>query len=193
MSHEYPINVLCTTLAVSASGYHAWAQRAPSPRAQANAALLPLIAEAHRESRQTYGSPRITRWLLDHSQPCGRVRVARLMRQAGLNRRQRRRFRPCVPMPCGWPTSLLWRRRKASSMWPGFGPVQPPLHRLGDGRHVAHHAALGRAGHGAHATPPDRRVAPSFRLGRPICQPQILTAAGTSRGDVEHEPTRQLL
>lgn len=94
MSDEYPVNVLCATLDVSASGYHAWAHRAPSLRMQANAALLPLIAQAHRESRQTYGSPRITHWLRDHGQPCGRVRVARLMRQAGLNRRPRRRFRP---------------------------------------------------------------------------------------------------
>ncbi len=94
MSHEYPIHVLCATLDVSASGYHAWARRAPSLRATANAALMPLIAEAYRHSRQTYGSPRITHWLRDHGQPCGRVRVARLMRQAGINRRPRRRFRP---------------------------------------------------------------------------------------------------
>ena len=94
MSHEYPVNVLCATLEVSASGYHAWTQRPPSRRTQANAALLPLIVEAYRTSRQTYGSPRITHWLHDHGQPCGRVRVARLMRQAGVNRRPRRRFRP---------------------------------------------------------------------------------------------------
>ena len=94
LSHDYPVQVLCATLDVSPSGYHAWAHRAPSLRAKANAALLPLIHAAHRESRQTYGSPRITHWLHDHGQPCGRVRVARLMRQAGLNRRGRRRFRP---------------------------------------------------------------------------------------------------
>jgi putative transposase len=94
MSHEYPINVLCATLGVSASGYHAWTLRAPSARAQANVALLPLITEAYRESRQTYGSPRITHWLRTHGQPCSRGRVAKLMRQAGVNRRPRRRFRP---------------------------------------------------------------------------------------------------
>jgi len=94
MSHEYSVNLLCATLEVSASGYHAWTRRAPSQRAQANAALLPLITEAYRESRQTYGSPRITHWLRNHGQPCGRVRVARLMRQAGINRRPRHRFRP---------------------------------------------------------------------------------------------------
>ena len=94
MSHEYSVNVLCATLAVSASGYHAWASRAPSRRAQANATLPPLIQQAHQASRQTYGSPRITRWLRDHGQTCGRVRVAKLMRQAAINRRPRRRFRP---------------------------------------------------------------------------------------------------
>jgi transposase InsO family protein len=94
MSQEYPIQELCAVLAVSRSGYHAWVARVPSARAQANATLLALIQEAHRESRQTYGSPRVTRWLWQRGQRCGRVRVARLMRQAGLSHRGRRRFRP---------------------------------------------------------------------------------------------------
>jgi len=94
MSQEYPIRELCAVLAVSRSGYHAWVGRVPSARAQANAALLALIQEAQRESRQTYGSPRVTRWLWQRGQRCGRVRVARLMRQAGLSHHGRRRFRP---------------------------------------------------------------------------------------------------
>ena len=69
MSAEYSVNRLCATLEVSPSGYHAWLRRAPSQRAQANADLLPLISQAHRESRQTYGSPRITHWLHQHGQP----------------------------------------------------------------------------------------------------------------------------
>lgn len=94
MHAEYPIDQLCATLAVTRSGYHAWVRRAPGIRAQANAALLPLIAQAHRESRQTYGSPRIRIWLRHRGQHCGRRRVARLMQVAGLNSRPRRRFRP---------------------------------------------------------------------------------------------------
>ena len=85
---------MCALLQVSRSGYHAWVQRAPSVRDRANARLLSLIQQAHRESRQTYGSPRVTRWLWQRGQRCGRVRVARLMRQAGLSHRWRRRFRP---------------------------------------------------------------------------------------------------
>ena len=56
--------------------------------------MLPLITEAYEESRKTYGSPRITHWLRARGQTCSRVRVAKLMRQAGVNRRLRRRFRP---------------------------------------------------------------------------------------------------
>jgi len=94
MHAEYPIDQLCATLAVTRSGYHAWVSRAPGVRAQANAALLPLIAKAHRESRQTYGSPRIRIWLQEHGQSCGRQRISKLMRVAGLSSRPRRRFRP---------------------------------------------------------------------------------------------------
>ena len=94
MHDEYAIDQLCATLAVTRSGYHAWAGRLPGPRAQANTALLPPIAQAHRESRQTYGSPRVQHWLQQHGQPCGRHRVARLMRSVGLRRQSRRRFRP---------------------------------------------------------------------------------------------------
>lgn len=94
MQTEYSIAELCGTLNVTRSGYHAWAGRQPGVRAQANAALLPLITQAHRESRQTYGSPRILNWLHQHGQRCGRTRIARLMRSAGLSSRPRRRFRP---------------------------------------------------------------------------------------------------
>ena len=94
MHDEYPLEQLCATLAVARSGYPAWAGRLPGPRAQANLALLPLIAQAHQESRQTYGSPRVQHWLQQHGQQCGRHRVARLMRLVGLCSQSRRRFRP---------------------------------------------------------------------------------------------------
>jgi putative transposase len=94
MQTEYSIAELCGTLNVTRSGYHAWASREPGFRAQANATLLPLIAQAHRESRQTYGSPRILIWLQQRGQRCGRQRISKLMRVAGLSSRPRRRFRP---------------------------------------------------------------------------------------------------
>ena len=94
MSQHYSIRELCEAFAISRSGYHAWVSRAPCARAQADARLLPLVGQAHREGRREYGSPRVMRWLREHGHRCGRRRVARLMRQAGLSSHQRRRFKP---------------------------------------------------------------------------------------------------
>jgi len=96
MSTEYPIATLCGALHVSRSGYYAGVGRRPGARAQANTTLLTLITQADQESRHTYGSPRVTRWLQARGYRCGRHRVARLMRGAGLHRRVRRRFRVCL-------------------------------------------------------------------------------------------------
>jgi transposase InsO family protein len=96
MSADHPSATLCAVLQVSRSGYHAWRARPPGLRAQANATLLTLITQADQESRHTDGSPRVTRWLHAHGQRCGRHRVARLMRGAGLRCRARRRFRVCL-------------------------------------------------------------------------------------------------
>jgi putative transposase len=96
MSADHCLTTLCLALQVSRSGYYAWVERQPGPRAQANATLLPLITQADQESRHTYGSPCVTRWLQAHGYRCGRHRVARLMRGAGLRGRARRRFRVCL-------------------------------------------------------------------------------------------------
>ena len=93
MQEEHSINDLCDALAVSRSGYHAWAARTPGPRAQADAVLWPLIEQAYEESRQTYGSPRIRQWLTRHGQKCSRHRVARLMRGHRMASQTKRRFR----------------------------------------------------------------------------------------------------
>ncbi|MEU6409153.1 IS3 family transposase [Microbispora sp. NPDC046933] len=45
----------------------------------------------HRESRGTYGAPRIHAALQHEGERCGRRRVARLMRTLGLEGRYRRR------------------------------------------------------------------------------------------------------
>jgi putative transposase len=94
MSAEHSIHELCAAFGVTHTGYHAWVRRTPGLRAQANAALLPLMVQAHREGRQNYGRPRIRNWLRQRGQHCGRGRIARLMKQAGLTHHWRRRFRP---------------------------------------------------------------------------------------------------
>jgi putative transposase len=55
--------------------------------------LLAHVRSAFRESKGTYGSPRMTRELQDQGLPIGRRRTARLMRENGLKARQKRRFK----------------------------------------------------------------------------------------------------
>ena len=89
----YPIRLMCRCLAVSRSGYYAWRKRLPSVRVQQDARLRVEIAASHTASRRTYGSPRILRDLREGGHRVSRKRVARLMRDLGLEGRRKRRFR----------------------------------------------------------------------------------------------------
>ena len=89
---NYPVGLLCRCLGVSRSGFYAWQDRAPSPRAVADARLTAQLRLAHADSRQTYGRPRLVRALRSRGIAVSGKRVARLMRVAGLRARGRRRF-----------------------------------------------------------------------------------------------------
>jgi putative transposase len=89
---EYPIRLLCDVLGVSPSGYYAWVKRRPSARARANAALLEEIRRIHRDSREAYGVPNIQEEPRELGQQVNHKRIARLMRQDGLQGITRRKF-----------------------------------------------------------------------------------------------------
>ena len=84
---------MCRVLAVSTSGYYDWRGRAESRRQKEDRRLVVEIKAIHKESRQSYGSPRIHDELKDRGRRCGRKRVARLMRLHGLRAKQTRRFK----------------------------------------------------------------------------------------------------
>jgi putative transposase len=89
--------VACRVLNVSRSGYYDWLGRPGSLRAQENELLLKQIRDIHKESRFTYGSPRVHAELtLGLGLPVNLKRVARLMREAGIQGLYRRRRRGCT-------------------------------------------------------------------------------------------------
>jgi putative transposase len=96
---QHPVALSCRVLGVARSGYYAWRGRAASARARADAALSARILTIHQTSRETYGSPRIHADLQANGERCGRRRVARLMRQAGVRgcHGQRRQVRTTTP------------------------------------------------------------------------------------------------
>ena len=122
-----PVHTMCRVLDVSASGYHAWRDRAPSRRAIDNAVMVERIRRVHAESDATYGMPRVRVELIDQGVRISGKRVARLMRInaiRGVSRRrnfvvttrrdQRQRpapdlvkrefVGPTARTSCGWPT-----------------------------------------------------------------------------------------
>jgi putative transposase len=90
----WPIAVQCEALGVSRSGYHAWMRRPPSRRAAEDAAILATMRAAFVQSDRTYGVKRLWPEVRAAGHRVGRERVRRLMRNAGLRARPRRRALP---------------------------------------------------------------------------------------------------
>ncbi|WP_369244481.1 IS3 family transposase [Streptomyces sp. R41] len=81
----------CELLKVSRAAFYARRSGRPGSQAVRDAELTEKITEVHETSRGTYGAPRIHAVLQRQGEGCGRRRIARLMRSAGLQGRHRRR------------------------------------------------------------------------------------------------------
>jgi putative transposase len=89
---HHPVSQLARVLGVARAGYYAWACRPPSDRDRSDALLGEQIRQIHARSRGTYGAPRIHAELrLGLAIHVSRKRVARLMREYGLQGVHRRR------------------------------------------------------------------------------------------------------
>ena len=84
---------MCKVFQVSRSGYYEYLEGSVCKRAQENENLLMLIQKVHQKSKQRYGSPRIYEALKAKQVAVSRPRVARLMKQAQLKARMKRRFK----------------------------------------------------------------------------------------------------
>ena len=83
----------CGLLEVSRAAFYQRRNGAPSQRAVTDAELLEQIRAIHDESKGTYGAPRVQKELLHRHVAAGKRKVTRLMRQAGLEGRCKKRWR----------------------------------------------------------------------------------------------------
>ena len=91
---SYSVLMMCRLLDVSPSGYHAARKRPPSARSQSDARVVEEIRRRQVKHRGRYGRRRMSRELsADLECPINPKRVGRLMREADLQSRKRRRFR----------------------------------------------------------------------------------------------------
>ena len=90
---SFPVSAMCRLLQVSTSGFYDWRDRPLSPHARKDAELTVLIHSIYERSHRTYGARRVHAELREeYGVRVGRKRVARLMRRAGLQGVQKRRF-----------------------------------------------------------------------------------------------------
>ena len=108
------LKVACAMMNVSVSGFHAWRQRNRSmgsmggmngSRAHENEALLVEMRAIHAETKQCYGSRKMTKALERMGRFVNHKRVERLMQQNGLvsRRYKRKRFKQTTDSNHGLP------------------------------------------------------------------------------------------
>jgi len=95
-SQRFSLQSLSKALLVSRSGYYAWLKRVPSSRALANNTLLQHIRTVHSQQRRAYGAVKTWRHLNAVGIVCGKHRVAKLRKLAGIEAQRKRRFRLTV-------------------------------------------------------------------------------------------------
>ena len=91
---EFSVKRMCRVLDITVSGYYAWQLEKVGARELENRLLVEQIRTEYKTSRRTYGSPRIQASLVRQGIPCGRHRVARLMRREGISPQKRHKWHP---------------------------------------------------------------------------------------------------
>ena len=84
---------MCALLSVSKNCYYRWLRYPISNRDKSNNLLLKQISEAYANARQLYGYRKVHAALKAANVNCSQNRVQKLMREAGLHSKIRRRFK----------------------------------------------------------------------------------------------------
>lgn len=90
---QYPIILMSEVLGVSASGYYAWCNRAPSLRTQRDAVLEVYVKAAHTATRHTYGDQRLHAELKARGVEVSAYKVRALRQRLGIVCKQNKRYK----------------------------------------------------------------------------------------------------
>lgn len=93
-AEQWPIRIQCRVLRVTPSGYYAWVKFPKSRRAEEDDRLSLVVQKIFEDHGGRYGAPRIMHEMRCMGYRINIKRVERLMRELGLQGRQRRRFKP---------------------------------------------------------------------------------------------------
>jgi transposase InsO family protein len=90
---EFHVETMCRVLKASRTAYYRWLIIPVSQRRILDEILKEQVVKIFNKSRKTYGSPRIHRKLGKQGVHCGKKRVERLMKEAGIQGIQKRKFK----------------------------------------------------------------------------------------------------
>lgn len=85
--------LMCRVFEVSRSGFYEWRNRPQSQRSKDDQVLKAKIQIHHKKSRSTYGTRRVQKALAGAGIFASRRRIGRLMKEAGLKCKARRKFK----------------------------------------------------------------------------------------------------
>ena len=108
---------MCKVFKVTKSSYYRWLSEGPSDRWKENEALLIAIMDIFQESKDSYGSIRMTRELKERAWNVGQNRIANMMRAAGLHARKPKKFKVTTDSKHNYPVApnILDREFHASN------------------------------------------------------------------------------
>jgi len=81
---QHAVRRMCSVMQVHPGGYYAWKSQPVSARAMQDQRISVHIKQCWEDSGQVYGYRKVARDLHEMGESCGKHRVARLMRLAGL-------------------------------------------------------------------------------------------------------------
>ena len=121
----YSLCVLCKVMNVSRSGYYSWRSRGQSARDQEREQLIPKVQAIHKKSCSTYGKRRIAEELQSESISCVEHKAGTLMKLAGVQAKQKKKFKVTTNSKHNLPVSPNLLNREFTNM-------QPNITRVGD-------------------------------------------------------------
>jgi len=97
--------MMCKVFKVTKSSYYRWLSEGPSDRWKENEQPLVEIMEIFEESKNSYGSIRMTRELKERGRNVGQNRIAKMMRAAGLQARKPKKFKVTTDSKHNYPVA----------------------------------------------------------------------------------------
>jgi len=89
----FTVTRMCSMMEVSRSAFYDWLKRPESAHSQEDRRLSEKVKKSHQKSRETYGTRRIVKDLVEDDEVISRTRVGRLMKQQDLKSKSKRKFK----------------------------------------------------------------------------------------------------